>query len=271
MTKDQFLQIELDFFSEPPMPESKENPKLNPSVMRQAALGFLATKHPAGLATLVPTRSRKYKVAAAAFWTRENSRGKSVEKTTVIEICNARERCFAEYADQQPLLDAIAELRIRREKLQAEIRITEPHLADADDLFSEFRTWRYHESKNPSYQKLCRKIEKLQRILHNGSRLEKIRRANAADNLYLAVPDGLVAPDEIIFGWGLLYIKDNGEVKEICRPSLQYCEPDKRNMLALNIGAASARDVLFSSGIALNTGGKVQLYRRPRKRTRKSL
>lgn len=104
-------------------------------------------------------------------------------------------------------LAAIHELRAEKEALEAEIRRTEPELGSTDDLFSDFRVWNYAASRNRDYLKLRRRLEKLQHALHQGSRLEHIRHTGVADYCYLAVPENLVAPDEIAAGWGLVYLE----------------------------------------------------------------
>lgn len=196
-------------------------PKLGMLEMRQAALGFLAAKLPAGVAGYVPARFRKYQVAAAAFWTRDFGKVKQVVRTAIVEIYDHRDRCFADCADRRALLDAIHALRGEREQLEAQIRQEEPHLADTDDLFSELRTWHYERSANPDYRRLRRKLDKLQHTLYHGSRLERIRRAGVADVLYLAVPAGVLETDEIAAGWGLLYIYPDGRVEIVAEPDPQ--------------------------------------------------
>lgn len=242
------------------------SPTLSALELRQAALGFLAAQHPAGVAGYVPARFRKYQVAAAAFWTRDFGRIKQVVRTAIVEIYDHRDRCFADCAENRQLRDAIHALREEREKLEAEIRASEPHLADTDDLFSEFRTWHYERSNHPDYLKLRRRLEKLQHALYHGSRLERIRRAGVADLLYLAVPAGTLGEDEIAIGWGLIYIYPNGRIEVRREPETQYCESAARNHLALNIAAAAAGSVLFSAGVQLGGNGAVRFSRPPRRR-----
>ncbi len=242
-----------------------------PQEMRQAALGFLAARRPAGVAGYVPARFRKYQVAAAAFWTRDVGRVKQVVKTAIVEIYDHRDRCFAECADRQALLEAIHELRGERERLEARIREREPHLADSDDLFSEFRTWHYERSTDGEYRKLRRRLEKLQHALHRGSRLERIRRAGVADELYLAVPAGTLEADETALGWGLLHVFPDGTITVIREPDPQPCEAAARNHLALNIAAAASRSVLFAAGVGVTATGELRFYRPPRRRQKRTL
>ena len=235
--------------------------------LRQAALAFLAGREPDGLAADVPPRFRNYRVAAAAFWRRPSGRIRPVTETAAVQVFDRHDRCFAECADRQKLIDAIHALRGEREELESEIRRTEPHLADSDCLFPEYRTWRYRESVNPQYKKLCRKLDALLRTLYRGSRLERVRRAECADRLYLAVPAHAVEPDELGEEWGLLYVFPDGRAELVREAEKLPCSPEARAHLALNIASAARNSVLFSNGVA----GGPRHYRciRPPKRRRK--
>ncbi|MBQ7394150.1 MAG: hypothetical protein IJV89_07365 [Lentisphaeria bacterium] len=235
--------------------------------LRQAALAFLAAREPDALAVNVPPRFRNYKVAAAAFWRRQTGRNRLVEETAVVQVFDRHDRCFAECADRQKLVDAIHSLREEREKLEAEIRETEPHLADTDCLFAEYRTWRYRESENPAYRKLCRKLDALLRTLYRGSRLERVRRAECADRLYLAVPAHVMDPDELGEEWGLIYVYPDGRTELIREAEKLPCSAEARAHLALNIASAAKANVLFSNGVS----GSRRYYRCTRlpKRRRK--
>ena len=217
--------------------------------LRQAALAFLAAQEPDALAVNVPPRFRNYKVAAAAFWRRTSGRNRPVTEPAVVQVCDRHDRCFAECADRQKLVDAIHALRVDRERLEAEIRETEPHLADSDTLFAEYRTWRYRESVNPAYRKLCRKLDALLRTLYRGSRLERVRRAECADRLYLAVPAHVMDPDELGDEWGLIYVYPDGRTELVREAEKLPCAEEARMHLALNIAAAAKKNVLFSNGV----------------------
>ena len=187
-------------------------------------------------------------------------------RTAAVVFFDQTDNCFCDCVDQKALLEAIHDLRGEKEQLEAEIRATEPELASTNDLFSEFRSWDYASSRNTAYQKLLRKLEKLQHTLHQGSRLEHIRRAGAADLCYLAVPAGLIAPDEIAAGWGLVYLGQDRSFR-LAREAEQQsiATPEGRQILAQNIAVAASQAVLFASGIDHSRSGRI-LYRRPPRR-----
>lgn len=121
-------------------------------------------------------------------------------------------------------------------------------------------------SRNPAYRKLRARLEKLQHTLHQGSRLERIRRAGAADLCYLAVPTGLIAPDEIEAGWGIVYLNADRSFTLVREAEPQTgVEPCNRQFLAQNIAVAATTAVLFMAGVD-RRGKSVRFRRFPRKR-----
>ena len=180
-------------------------------------------------------------MTAAGFWRGEGRGYRNVERTAVVVLYERFEHCFSDCADRDARLAAIHALREEKERLEEEIRRTEPELGSTDDLFSEFRQWDYASSRNPKYRKLRRKLEKLLHALHQGSRLEHIRRTGVADLCYLAVPEGLVAPDEIASGWGLVYLGQDRSFR-LAREAEQQsiATPEGRQILAQNIAVAAS-------------------------------
>ena len=98
-------------------------------------------------------------------------------------------------------------------------------------------------------EELCRKLDALLRTLYHGSRLEKVRRAECADKLYLAVPAHVMDPDELGEEWGLIYVYPDGRTELIREAEKLPCSEEARRHLALNIASAAKANVLFSNGI----------------------
>ncbi|MDR0931450.1 MAG: hypothetical protein LBM70_00300 [Victivallales bacterium] len=260
----------LDYNKSAPKKEKSEKKKLTRRDFYQLCVGFLASLSPDAIATDVPARRYKYKTAAAGFWRNNLSRNREVVRTAVIVFLDRLDNCFCDCAEPQKLLDAIHAMRNDKERLEAEIRDAEPELAATDDLFGEFRSWDYASSKNPAYLKLLRKLEKLQRALHRGNRLERIRRAAVADLCFLAVPAGLIAPDEIANDWGLVYLNDDRTFTLIRDAELQDAISAKnRQLFAQNIAVAATNAVLFMEGVDCRNR-KVCFRRIPRRRQRQN-
>ncbi len=232
-----------------------------------AALGWLATLHPTAAAIRVPTRLAKFRADAAAFWsTPKKNRLLQPEKTILIEARPTRMSCWPECSGSEEILPELRREQERRQELEAEIRIREPHLRDSDVLFAEIEYWNYEGTSNPAYRECLRRIRSYEKALYRGSRFERIHRANVANELYLAVPEGLIHPDELAEGWGLLYVSRNLKVEVV--KTAQWIECPQENMLHLsqNIAASSLHDVLFAHGISLTAGGGVQFHCPPRRR-----
>lgn len=265
---------ELDLFSFMQQPETvveepakAEKFPLNRQELQQLALGFLASQKPDAAAVQVPARFRKYQVTCAGFWRGTGREQGNIAKTAVVVLYEKFERCFNDCANRDKLLETLRELRSERERLEAEIRETEPELASQDDLFSDYRTWDYASSTNTDYRKLRRKISKVQDALHQGSRLNRIHATGVADYCYLAVPAGLVQPDEIALGWGLIYLGPERKFELIKEADPQEATPQGRQLLAQNIAIAAGNAVCFTSGIEVH-GKKVSYRKPPRKRKR---
>ena len=135
-----------------------------------------------------------------------------------IEARLTRTSCWPECSGSEEIVPELRREQEYRQELEAEIRRTEPHLLDSDVLFPEIEYWNYEGTRNPAYRESLRRIRSYEKALYRGSRFERIRRADVANELYLAVPDGLIHPDELAEGWGLLYIARNLTVK-VAKPA----------------------------------------------------
>lgn len=247
-------------------PAQEQEKVLSKAELRQAAMAFLATLKPAGIAANVPTRRSKYRVAAAGFWRPENHRkNHTVTKTAIIVMYDDLDCCFSDCAGRDERIAVITKLQEEKELLEADIRRDEPHLAAADDLFGDFRTWDYASSTNPAYRKICRKLDKEVRLLTQGSKLEYIRRAGNADLCFLAVPENLIDPAVIPIEWGVVELTAKPRGFKLLRNAMRLSDvtPDGRLQLALNVAAAAAKSACFANGV--DADGKM---RRPPKRRR---
>lgn len=225
---------------------------LTKAQLRQAAMAFLAALHPSGIAANVPTRRSKYRVAAAGFWRPENNRkNHTVTKTAIVVMYDDLDCCFNDCAGREERIAAITALQEEKEVLEASIRKNEPHLAAADDLFGEFRTWDYASTANPAYRKICRKLEKEIKSLTQGSKMEYIRRAGNADLCYLAVPEKMVDPSILPPEWGIVELTASPRGFKMLRDAMPLPEVtlEGRMQLALNIASAAAGAACFANGV----------------------
>ena len=258
---------ELDLFAFAERQHS--SPKsLNRADLNRLALAFLCSLRPFAAATNVPVRGRRFAVSCAGFW-RAVGRSRRVVKTALVMMYDRPEACFADCSGQEAHLARIAELQRRREELEAEIRVKEPHLAESDDLFSDFRTYDYRRSSNREYHKLRHELAQEARILGQGGRLARIIEANAADLCYLAIPAGLIPSDAVLPGWGVVELFPDRSFK-VARAAEEQpaVTAESRLALALNIAGAASSDVRFASGVEVARNGAIRLRRPPRRRGR---
>ena len=230
--------------------ETKEK-TLSRADLQQAALAFLVSRHPDAVALNVPTRTSKYRASVAGFWKQARRNGTIVTRTALVMMYNDIDNCFADCAGKAERMEMINSLQREKAAMESRIRKEEPHLAAADDLFSEFRSWDYASSVNRDYHKLCRTITRELEILCKGSKLERIRQAGVADQCYLAIPENLLSPELIPPVWGVVELfPERPRFRLLREAQLQNnVAPEQRNGFALNIASASAAAVRFSCGV----------------------
>ena len=267
-------EIDLFEFAElakaaPPVPAAPAVPavpvpKFNRIAMEQTVLAFLLSLHPDAVARNVPTRNAKYRATAAAFWKHARTRGSIVTRTVLVMMYDDIGNCFSDCEGREERLKKISDLQHQKTLLEAEIRKNEPHLAAADDLFSEFRSWDYSASENPEYHRLCRKLARELDTLCKGSKLERIRQAGVADQCYLAAPRELIIPDLIPSHWGIVGLSTQEPRFKLLREAeiQENVTAAMRSSFAFNIGTAAANAVCFASGVDKDG----TLRRPPRKR-----
>lgn len=244
--------------------------ELKPQAMRRAVLGWMAARHPTGLALSVPTRISRYQADAAAFWSipSHEARMRPV-RTMIVEVRCGRGQCWPDCSEKAGVLESLRREKAELRRIEAVIRREEPGLRDSDNLFDEFESWSYERSSNQEYHRCRRRIEKHEHALYNGSRFERIRAACVADELYLAVPAGAVHPHEVADGWGLLFVRSGFEVEEVVRPFNWDCDEMRRLHLIQNIAGQARDSVLFANGIRLSAEGSVGFTPMPHRRRAK--
>jgi len=228
------------------------------AAMRQAVLRWLEdTKGVSGAAINVPTRISRFRADLAAFWSRpvQNVHSEGPQRvlepvrTSIIQCCLEREDCWPDCARSSELLPLLRDLKERIWETERQIRGEEPELRETNTLFEEYAEWRYEDTGNREYHHLKREIEKTEHALYHGTQFDRIRRAHLADWLFLAVPEGLVAPSELTDGWGLLWVMADLSVQEVVSPQDRECLPANRIHLVQNIAVAAREAVMFTQGI----------------------
>ncbi len=258
-----------------PAPESDSAPESIPTALpklkdyQQLVLGFVASLGVDALAERVAVKGRRPAVQTAGFWRAASGRKRPVVKTVAVLLVTDRELCFADCADREEYISEFRQIRERMALLEVEIRRTEPHLAAADDLFDDLRTWDYAGSSNPEYQALLKRRETVARRLNSGSRLDRIAGSGMVDLCYLAVPAGLIAPEEIPEEWGVLELAPKSFTLLREAPMLDRVTPEGRAQLAFNIAQAALAGALFTSGVERSSKGSISYRLQPKRRRRR--
>jgi len=243
--------------------------------IRRAVLRWLeqTAPPPTGLAAQVITRIQRTRADIAAFWSSpvRNSGSEGPERiltpvrTAIVQCYGERDECWPDFARSLEMLPKLKGLKGELAEVEAKIRVEEPQLRDSNALFEEYAVWRYEDSHNRRYHALRRAIGRVERSLYDGTSFERIRSAQLADHLYLAVPTGLVEGCELADGWGLLWVEDDLTVRVVVEAEARESLPANRFHLVQNIAAAAKDSELLAHGVA-HRGGEVILTRPMRRR-----
>lgn len=245
----------------------KERP-LNRMQLKRAALAFLASLQPSGLAQNVPTSGGRWRTDTAAFWLEQNKKRSRVCRTVLAEVRTEPE-AESECADHAEQLDLLKLAKLQREDLEAEIRRTEPELKDDSTLFSEFEHWNYAASRNTAYQECLRKIAQLEHAIYHGTRQERFCSMQAATELYLVVPEFSLHIHDVSEYWGLVYVMKDLTFRVVKEAPKRSIPEENLTRLALSIGASAKPEVLFANGIYTDRENP-EAGPLPRKRRRKN-
>ena len=242
--------------------------------LRLAAVKWLLgqTPPPVGLALGVPTRISKFQADIAAFWNQpvRNPLDEGPTqilrpaRTAILQICFTRDECWDGCVHSRELAPRLGELKRRIAALEIEIRAQEPELREDGALFEEYAVWKYEDSRNLDYHRLRRDIVKTEQALYKGTPFERIRQAALADQLWLAVPTGLIRKEELADGWGLLWVADDLSVTVEHPAEDRHCLEGNRMHLVQNIAAAASDAVLFGLGVQVRPDGACVLVQPPR-------
>lgn len=218
--------------------------------LKGMALRFLRASGCCAVAREVACPIRRFRLDAAGY------RDQGESATAIVECKQARSDFFRDQADPEGLaarrrdLDRIR-LAMERRRLMAE----EPHLRrEVRSLFPELDEWDFHASRSAGYRALLRELARLERRLHGHTKFCRMARYALADRLYLAAPRGLIRPQELPPGWGLLEAAPRdlragcGELRVRVEAPPLRCRPVHRHRLLRNIAVAASSAAYSGAG-----------------------
>ena len=244
--------------------------------LRRAAIKWLLDQTPdphVAIGTDVPTHGSVCRADVGAAWfTSQRVRlgdghvvTLQVPSRTILVLCStSRQDCWPQCTDAERLLSEIATLKRELRDIEQQIRANEPELRDTNMLFDEYAVWNYHASKDKNYHRLVRHIAQMEGTLFKGSRLSKLGRSMTANEIYLAVPKGVLTPDEILSSWGMLEIDPKTlESKELKPAEKLTAAPELQASLAMAIAECSTRQVADCHGLKINENKPASIVKMP--------
>ena len=223
---------------------------LSPRVLRRAALAFLASKKPDGLAVGVYIPALHAPADAVSF----TLSGVSVSETRLALASAAPARLAMSPAKRERLDRLIREQESLKASLEETIRETEPELNAS--LFAETAEWEYEKSENAKYHRCLRKLEKLRYERRYSGKLERLLAEKTADELYLILPEGAdhgsVPPE-----WGIVLLSPDLTLHEVRSAAKTGSDGGSKAALATAAAVAARENVLFANGIRLEDGRPV--------------
>ena len=253
-----------------PVLETRKTFSQKLTMRRAVAKWFWENMPPNGIGIDVSTRPLSLKVDVAAVWSsphRTNASRSGVFQpiqTAVVLCCQTREDCWPECSDAEAILREITDLKAELLRQEADIRAKEPELRTTDMLFDEFASWDYSKSKNKAYHQNRHRLGNLETALFKGTRLARIDASQCANLRYLAVPEGTLAPNELVEDWGLFSVNLETETATlVSTPKNHEIPPEMQFHLIQNMLFASSRQVNDMLGIKFNDNGTLALVRPP--------
>ncbi len=181
-------------------------------------------------------------------------------RTIVVECKRSRADFIRDDLDAEPVKRRLESLRRTRRRFEEDlIPRSEPHLRESgSSLFPDLETWDFEGSRTSAYRRVLRTIERLESRLHGETKFHTMPRYRLADHLFLFTPTGLLRPNEVPPGWGLVECgrgtlrRGAGELgdldvlplkERVACPSLRSPEP-RRQRLLRNIAVAASRSVI---------------------------
>lgn len=182
------------------------------TVLKRAAVAFLRSLGCCAVATEVACPIPRWRADAAGYsdGARPSRKGERRQPFTVIVECKqARADFLKDRADRASLVrqreELLQRLRAEEERLLARAeREGATGLEAREFLFPQLEVLRDEAARWPGHRAIVRELEGLDRRLYGHTKFALLGAYRQADELYLACPRGMVRPDELPRGWGLV-------------------------------------------------------------------
>ena len=211
--------------------------------LKRLALGWARANGFAIAATEVRVPQSGYRADTAAC-----SRGAG-RRTAVFECKQARPDLLKDAHAEAETKRKLAELTVRRTKLEELLAVHRPDLRRGEALWPEFDSWDFSGLEHAAYREVLAELAKWQARGRGGTKFSKMFRYRCADFLYLVAEDGIFAEAEIPAGWGLL-VRRGGELALARPPVALDAAPEQRVRLLEMIAVSATRAGAATAGAA---------------------
>jgi hypothetical protein len=109
-------------------------------------------------------------------------------------------------------------LQERRQNLERLLAVHYPNARTPSSLFPEWDPFDAEKLPHSGYRRLIRRIVALQRKLEGNTKFERVTRYRLANLHFLVAPAGLVQPERVPPGWGLLEAIDHQRLELSVQP-----------------------------------------------------
>lgn len=168
--------------------------------------------------------------------------------TAVFECKVSRADFLRDSAAELETTKTVTRLNRRLIALREMIAMHRPDLRRGEELFPEFDAYDLRGLRHETHDRLTAQLRVAQHKLHDGTKFSRLLRWRSASFLYLVVPAGLVAANEVPEGWGLLE-REGDDLNLSLKPCLNPTTPAERVALLERIALAGNRN---SSGKPVN-------------------
>ena len=230
------------------MPEPRKSRGESPRhlALKHAAFLWARDSGYRSVAFEVSLPNSNFRADVAAY---RSGRYDTVGRTAVFECKQSRPDFLNHARPEEKSLAQLARLNARLATLSKNLAVHHPHLSLSDSLFPEYNRHDLSTVSHPTYQKLRKQAQSLERTLYARTKFDRLARYRCADACYLVATPGLFEIDELPAAWGLL-VPDTDEppytLTLLRKPAFLDAPPEHRLHLLHRLANAATRETARS-------------------------
>ncbi len=178
--------------------------------------------------------------------------------TAVFECKQSRADFLKDSYATQSTRERLLKLEERRATLERLLRVHHPSLRQGESLFEEFDAVDFDQLDHRTYHRVLREIGILQRRLYGKTKFDRLTRYRCANLNYLVVAPGILRPEEVPVGWGVLGRRDGALQLDRAPTRQEIADRDKlwqlHRLAIANTRQALALPLHFPESVTRVTG-----------------